>query len=114
MYKDLIKECLLDKQSRVYSLITKSYGDKLVELRPTLFRKWLSKEIDITEDHINISSLNSALMRLKKSRDGKNKKGIKQDTEINRPQPLQIPFTDDDFVFSTVEINAKNSRTTEL
>jgi molybdopterin converting factor small subunit len=66
MYESFIKECLLTGQSRVYSIIINTYGKKLHDLKPTLFRKWLAKEIDVPEEKINLSSLSSALVRQRK------------------------------------------------
>ena len=66
MYEVFIKEWLLSNQSRVYSVIVETYRQKLEDLKPTLFRKWLAKEISIPEENINLSSLNSALVRQRK------------------------------------------------
>lgn len=66
MYESFIKEWLLAGQSRVYSMIVETYRQKLNDLKPTLFRKWLAREIDVPEDKINLSSLNSALVRQRK------------------------------------------------
>ena len=66
MYEVFIKEWLLSNQSRVYSVIVETYRQKLEDLKPTLFRKWLAKEISIPEENINLSSLNSAFSKAKK------------------------------------------------
>ena len=72
MYEAFIKEWLLSNQSRVYSVIVETFRQKLDDLKPTLFRKWLAKEIGVPEEKINLSSINSALMRQRK-KDEKNK-----------------------------------------
>ena len=111
MYEVLIKEWLLSGQSRVYSVIADTYRQKLEDLKPTLFRKWLAKEISIPEEKINLSSLNSALARQRK-KDEKNKLKGKN----NNPVTHATAPTDDNhnFTFSTVENVTSKKRTTEL
>jgi hypothetical protein len=111
MYKQYIKEWLLAKQARVYSVIVSSYREKLNDLKPSLFRKWLAKELDIPEAHINLSSLNSALTRYKKKEAGNNKT-LKQN--LQNISYANNEKQHEDFTFSSGEANANNSRTTEL
>jgi uncharacterized protein YdaU (DUF1376 family) len=107
MYESFIKEWLLNNQSRAYSVIVSTYRQKLEDLKPTLFRKWLAKEIDVPEEKVNLSSLNSALVRQrKKESKGKNKGSAVQ--SINRSQ-VEEPFT-----FSSVENTSAKKRTIEL
>src|SRR5450432_1126088 len=111
MYEVFIKEWLLSKQSKVYSVIVETYRQKLEDLKPTLFRKWLAKEISIPEENINLSSLNSALVRQRK-RDEKNKlKGKNNSSAIH---VTDITDQKDNFIFSTVENSTSKKRTTEL
>jgi hypothetical protein len=107
MYKQFIKEWLLGSQSRVYSVIVSTYADKIKDLKPTLFIKWLSKEIDIPEEKINLSSLNSALTRQKK-KEAKNKtllpsKAGNDNVEAN-----------ENFIFSDVDKVVSKSRIMEF
>ena len=107
MYELFIKEWLLNNQSRVYSVIVTTYRQKLDDLKPTLFRKWLAKEINIPEENINLSSLNSALVRQrKKEAKGKNKSST---TGINNATNKEQTF-----VFSSVDDPSSKKRTTEL
>ena len=111
MYEKFIKEWLLSNQSRVYSVIVSTYHQKISDLKPTLFRKWLAQEIDIPEQKINLSSLNSALTRQKKSSE-KNKQKGKAELVANSPATGQD--LSEDFHFSSVDATSQKSRTTEL
>jgi len=66
MNDNFIKDLLISKQSRVYSLIASNYFNEAVTLKPTLFRIWFCDKIGIEIDIVNISSLKSALLREKK------------------------------------------------
>ena len=114
MYKAFIKEWLLSNQSRVYSVITKTYGAQLMELKPTLFRKWLAKELDITEEAINLSSLNSALARYRKTLAEENKRGKNSTVLSSKNTPLSNESKDGNFTFSVVDSVTNKSRTKEL
>lgn len=111
MYEKFIKEWLLSNQSRVYSVIVSTYQQKIINLKPTLFRKWLAQEIDIPEEKINLSSLNSALSRQRKSSEQNKQKGEKEAT-FNIPQSTQAGS--ENFHFSSVDNTPLKSRTTEL
>ena len=76
-----IKEWLLSGQARVYSVIASTYRLRLEDLKPTLIRKWLAKEISIPEEKINLSSLNSAMARRRK-KDQKNKLNEKNNSSV--------------------------------
>ena len=111
LYESFIKEWLLNNQSRVYSVIVRTYRQKLEELKSTLFRKWLIREIDVPDEKINLSSLNSAITRQKK-RDKKNsRRAIPADanpssssaTLSNTGFKFSKPNTDDDKNSSTKE-----------
>ena len=107
MYESFIKEWLLNNQSRVYSVIISTYRQKLEELKPTLFRKWLAKEIDVQEEKINLSSLNSALVRQrKKESKGRNKNSA---MHVSDKTKADTPFT-----FSSPENTGIRKRATEL
>lgn len=113
MYKAFIKEWLIGNQSRVYSLITKTYGSQLLDLKPTLFRKWLAKEIDLPEEKINLSSLNSALSRYKKSLE-KEKKREKTAFPAPKMYADDTVYKGDNFTFSDVQTTPEISKTIEL
>lgn len=74
MLQAFIKDWLLQKKPKVYSIIADTYREELTRLKPTLFRAWLAKEIDIPEEAINIHSLYSALKRLRKKEAMRGKK----------------------------------------
>ena len=111
MYEKYIKEWLLNKQPRVYSVIVSTYYQKILDLKPTLFRKWLAQEINIPEEKINLSSLNSALTRQRKDNEKKNKRE-KADLLIKSLKTGQD--RSDNFHFSSVDTTPQKSRTTEL
>jgi hypothetical protein len=110
MYQAFIKEWLLSNQSRVYSVIVETYYQKLQDLKPTLFRKWLAREIGVPEEKINLSSLNSAMVRQRKKEEKNKLKGK------NNPASHARVNTDpkDDFIFSTPGNISSKKRTTEL
>jgi hypothetical protein len=110
MYQAFIKEWLLSNQSRVYSVIVETYYQKLQDLKPTLFRKWLAQEIGVPEEKINLSSLNSALVRQRKKEEKNKLKGK------NNPASHARSNTDqnDNFIFSTPDNISSKKRTTEL
>lgn len=66
MYAAFIKEQLLAKRRKAYSLIVAAYRQQLDTLQPAMFRRWLAREIELPEETINLSSLNSALSRQRK------------------------------------------------
>lgn len=110
MDREFIKDLLEDRQSNVYSFIIKKYREQISSLGPTLFQIWLSKEIGINKDKINVSSLNSAFTRFKKS--------VKQTGHaqpINPVSPVEkVNLSTDTFKFSSADEIPKNSRTKEL
>ena len=67
MNDNFIKDLLISKQSRVYSLIVSNYYNEAVSLKPTLFRIWFCNKIGIEIDIVNISSLKSAIRRREKN-----------------------------------------------
>jgi hypothetical protein len=111
MYEKFIKDCLLSNQSKVYSVIVNSYHQKIDDLKPTLFRKWLAQEIDVQEEKINLSSLNSALGRFKKSSE---KKKQKQKPEVLINTLQSSPEVPQNFQFSSVDTQVQKSRITEI
>jgi hypothetical protein len=109
MYKSFIKEWLIAKHSRVYSVIAETYSKELLTLKPTLFRKWLSKEIDVPEELINLSSLNSALARFRLKENKRDKKIIASSVTN---QDLSVQHHSKDFIFS--EAIEQKEKTLEL
>src|ERR1039457_4917952 len=97
MYQAFIKEWLLSNQSRVYSVIVETYYQKLQDLKPTLFRKWLAQEIGVSEEKINLSSLNSAMVRQRKKEEKNKLKGKNNLASHARSNANHK----DDFIFST-------------
>ena len=107
MYESFIKEWLLAGQSRVYSMIVATYRQKLNDLKPTLFRKWLAREIDVSEEKINLSSLNSALVRQRK----RESKGKNSSPSISTEHTT---LTEEPFVFSSADTPSPGNRTIEF
>ncbi len=111
MYDNTIKEWLLENRSKVYSLISKTYHQEINDFGSTLFRNWLSKKLDISEEKINLSSLNSALTR--------NREKIKSKISSAHMKNQVSNSTNDfkherDFTFSKVDELPKKSRFEEL
>ncbi len=77
--KEFLKQKLLENKAGIYSLITHHYTDRINEMGCSLFRDWLSQELDIDKSKINLTSLYSAARREQKK--GKSK------TKINELQP---------------------------
>lgn len=71
VHKELIKQMLIDRKYKTYSLIAKFYSKELVELGPTVFRNWLANKLELSEDWINVKSLHSALTRSKRLSDNR-------------------------------------------
>lgn len=66
VHKELLKEMLLKKQGKAYSVIVSLYYKEALELKPILFRKWFAKALEIPEEDLKIKSLYSALSRHEK------------------------------------------------
>jgi hypothetical protein len=111
MYEAFIKEWLLSNQSRVYSVIVETYHQKLKDLKPTLFRKWLALEIGVPEEKINLSSLNSAMLRQRKREEKGKSKGKNNSSAIHTADNADPK---DNFTFSSAENVTSRKRTTEL
>ena len=65
MSDEFIKKLLLSNQSNVYSLIATTYYNKILELKPSLFKIFLTDQLQIPLDVLNIHSLKSAFRREK-------------------------------------------------
>lgn len=105
--KEHIKDWLLEGYSRVYTIIVDTYIKDLTIMGPTLFSKYLAKELSIPEEKINVSSINSALVRRRK----KTQKGKNNMLDINE----SIQSTPSiDFKFSSGNTLPKKNGLTEL
>lgn len=71
--KEFLKQKLLENKSGIYSLIVHHYIDRINEMGCSLFRDWLSQELDIDKDKINLTSLYSASRREQKKSKRKSK-----------------------------------------
>jgi hypothetical protein len=71
--KEFLKQKLLENRSGIYSLIAHHYADRINEMGCSLFRDWLSQELDIDKSKINLTSLYSAVRREQKKGKGKSK-----------------------------------------
>ena len=94
MYKKQIKEWLLTNEPGIYSIIVSQYSREMTDLKPRFLRKWLSDELDVPEEKINISSLNSAIGRFKKTQKKlqKGKETTTLETEVKLPQKGDYNF----------------------
>ena len=99
MNQAFIKEWLLSNQSREYSVIVETYYQKLQDLKPTLFRKWLDHQIGVPEETINLSSLNSAMVRQRKKEEKNKLKGKNNSASHARGNPDHK----DNFIFSSTD-----------
>ncbi|SDC96674.1 hypothetical protein [Niabella drilacis] len=85
MYKEFIRKDLLDNGYGVYGKILDIYREQMAFLEtPSRFRRWLSVELDVPLEKINLSSLNSALQQQRK-KDAQNKQ---------RTPPVALPQAD--------------------
>lgn len=71
--KEFLKQKLLENKAGIYSLIARHYADRIDEMGCSLFRDWLSQELDIDKSKLNLTSLYSAARREKKKGKGKGK-----------------------------------------
>jgi hypothetical protein len=66
--KEFIKQSILEDKAN-YSIIYHQYENEIKKLGATLFRKWLSVELDVPMEKIKVNSLYAVIHRMK------NKKG---------------------------------------
>lgn len=102
MNKKLIREWLINKKPRVYTVIVKTYYKELESLQTSLFKDWLAKELEIEIDYINHHSINSALSRFRKKvntkefyqehTDTREKPGTSEINPFNTEIPSKISF----------------------
>ncbi len=71
--KEFLKQKLLENKAGIYSLIAHHYADQIDEMGCSLFRDWLSQELNIDKSRINLTSLYSAARREQKKGKGKSK-----------------------------------------
>lgn len=112
MYKDFIRKDLLDNGYGIYRKILEVYHEQMLFLEtPSRFRRWLSVELEVPIEKINLSSLNSALQQQRKKE--KQEKPVKQ--EPNRLKTDQAESQMKGFQFSKPGFeDKKQSRITEM
>ena len=71
--KEFLKQKLLENKAGIYSLIAHHYSDQINEMGCSLFRDWLSQELDVDKSRINLTSLYSAARREQKKGKRKSK-----------------------------------------
>ena len=71
--KEFLKQKLLENKAGIYSLIAHHYADRINEMGCSLFRDWLSQELSVDKNSINLTSLYSASRREQKNCRGKSK-----------------------------------------
>ena len=110
MDQALLKRWLLEGQFRVYSIIVDTYREKIIELKPLMFKQWLANELGIAEEKINLGSLNSALTRRRKREKKNIQSGISSDPGLDTSSAKSAG----DFKFSNPnDDNPKRSTTRE-
>ncbi|MBL7969644.1 MAG: hypothetical protein JNK09_21770 [Prolixibacteraceae bacterium] len=77
--KEFLKQKLQENKAGIYSLIAHHYSDQMNEMGCSLFRDWLSQELDVDKSSINLTSLYSAARR-------EQKKG-KHESKTDKLQP---------------------------
>lgn len=84
MSRELIKQGLLNNEHGVYSVIVANHIDKLLELKPAWFIKWLALEYDVPVEKIIRRSIVSAKQRYDKKHGDhppKNEPGMRQQND---------------------------------
>lgn len=93
--KDFLRSCLLEKKSRVYTMIVDQYYEQVEAMKPTRFSEWLAKELGVSQKDISVQSIHSAVVRRKKkSADEPVKKivgGNTDDSNFNTEIPKTFP-----------------------
>ncbi|MCA6438306.1 MAG: hypothetical protein IM584_04640 [Chitinophagaceae bacterium] len=108
MQKQYIRDILLSGRWRAYSIVVDTYINEIQELKPALFKTWLSKELGIDEDKINLNSLYSAF---KRHRDN-HSKTVQKGNAI-RIDNYNIVSKDSTFKFSSPDQIQNKPRITE-
>ena len=103
--KEFLKQKLLENKAGIYSLIVHHYADRIDEMGCSLFRDWLSQELDVDKSRINLTSLYSAARREQKKGKGKGKTdelqpGLKNKQKSFNPGPT---FSDPGAMPSSVD-----------
>lgn len=99
MYEKMIKEWLLSNKFRVYSLIASCYYEQLEELKPSLFRQWLARELQIEEEKISLNNLYAALSRQRRKMSKQKttiKSGVIKEGQVQNNPKAPFPFSKDD------------------
>lgn len=109
MDQALLKRWLVDGQFRVYSFIVDTYPEKIAELKPLMFKQWLAIELGVSEEVINLGSLNSALTRRRKREKKNIQSGINADT---RPDTSSAATSVGEFKFSNPNDDKSKGSTT--
>ncbi len=103
--KEFLKQKLLENKAGIYSLIAHHYTDRINEMGCSLFRDWLSQELDIDKSRINVTSLYSAVRREKKNARGKSKTDGLQPELKNKQKSVSpgLTFSDPEAIPSSVD-----------
>lgn len=90
MIKDFIRKDLLDKGYGVYPIILEVYSKEMARLEtPSRFRRWLSVELDVPIEKINLNSLNSALQQQRKKKHNIKITPDKQEADLSKAGHLE-------------------------
>lgn len=113
MYKEFIRKDLLNNGYGVYRKILEVYHEQMTFMEtPSRFRRWLSMELDVPIEKINLSSLNSALQQQRKKQQQE-----KSDYPKTVQPPANYPENKKTTVFKFTKPgygDEKQSRITEL
>lgn len=83
MDNNIIRIMLENKTPRVYSLIVQLYFDKIELYKTSVFKVWLAKELNISQELIHDSSITAAMGRYRKRQKAKpNSLTVKEEKQI--------------------------------
>jgi hypothetical protein len=91
--QEFIKQSIMDNETN-YSIIYHQYENEIKKLGATIFRKWLSNELDVPIEKINVNSLYAVIHRKKNKKEKSN--------YFSTERKIVIP-TKDNFKFSSTD-----------
>lgn len=88
--KEFFKQKLQENRSGIYSLIAHHYADRINEMGCSLFRDWLSEELSVDKNTINLASLYSASRREQKKDKRRSKMTGFQPAFVNKQNSVNL------------------------
>jgi hypothetical protein len=92
--KEFIKQSILDNEAN-YSIIYHEYENEIKKLGATIFRKWLSSELNIPAEKINVNSLYAVIHRKKKKKRKSNNFSTERKTESTEKSNFKFSSIDE-------------------